>query len=52
MLDWILPHKDHVIFGVGFPDAEILSERLSPSLTEMDEGILEVNLGGAVGCRV
>ena len=40
--------KDHVIFGVGFPVAEMLSDSLAPSLIVMDGGILEVKRGGAV----
>jgi len=38
-----------VIFGGGFPNAEVLSDRFSPSLREMRGGGLFVNRGGAVG---
>ena len=37
-----------MILGTGFPDAEILSDSLAPSLIVMDGGILEVKRGGAV----
>ena len=47
-LPWFPLCKDHVILGAGFPDAEILSDSLAPSLIAMDGGILEVKRGGAV----
>ena len=37
-----------MIFGAGFPEAEILSDSLVPSLIVMDGGILDVKEGGAV----
>ena len=37
-----------MILGAGFPDAEILSDSLAPSLIVMDGGTLEVKRGGAV----
>ena len=37
-----------MINGAGFPDAEILSDSLAPSLIVMDGGILDVKRGGAV----
>lgn len=48
-LPWILLCKEHVIFGTGLPEAEIRRDKLFPSLTEIEEGILEENRGGAVG---
>jgi len=47
-LPWFPPCRDHVIFGAGFPAAEILSDSLAPSLIMMDGGILVVKRGGAV----
>ena len=38
-----------MILGAGFPDAEILSDRLPPSLMKTSGGGLFVNRGGAVG---
>ena len=37
-----------MILGAGFPDAEILSDSLAPSLIVMDGGVLEMKRGGAV----
>ena len=37
-----------MILGGGFPDTEILSVRLPPSLMKMSGGGLLVNRGGAV----
>ena len=37
-----------MIFGAGFPDAEILIDSLVPSLMVTVGGILDVKRGGAV----
>ena len=38
-----------MIFGAGFPDTEMVSDRFAPSIKEMSDGGLLVNRGGAVG---
>lgn len=42
-----LPCTDHLMFGVGLPDAEALSDKFPPSCIEICDGGLLVNRGGA-----